>query len=104
MLPNKMAFAFFLDGQVTAVCGTHTHVQTMDEKILKNGTAYITDLGLTGVLDSVIGSREDKAIERFLTQLPIKSEVKEGKATVQGVVIEADKDSGKALSIKRISR
>ncbi len=101
---EKEAFAFFLDGQVTAVCGTHTHVQTMDEKILKNGTAYITDLGLTGVLDSVIGSREDKAIERFLTQLPIKSEVKEGKATVQGVVIEADKDSGKALSIKRISR
>ncbi len=101
---EKEALAFFLDGKVTSVAGTHTHVQTMDEKILPNGTAYITDLGLTGVQDSVIGSREDKAIERSLTQLPIKSEVKEGRAKIQGIIVEADKDTGKALSVKRFSR
>ena len=101
---EKEALAFYLDGKVTSVAGTHTHVQTADERILPKGTCYITDLGITGVLDGVIGSREDKAIERVLTQLPIKSEVKEGVAHIQGIIVEADKESGKALSIKRFSR
>ena len=101
---EKEALAFYLDGKVTAVSGTHTHVQTADEKILPGGTAYITDLGLTGVLDGVIGSREDKAIERVLTQLPIKSEVKEGRAHIQGIIVEADRDTGRALSIKRFTK
>ena len=104
LLEEKEALAFYLDGKVTAVSGTHTHVQTADEKILPGGTAYITDLGLTGVLDGVIGSREDKAIERVLTQLPIKSEVKEGRAHIQGIIVEADRDTGKAISIKRFTR
>ncbi len=98
---EKEALSFFLDGTVTAVVGTHTHVQTMDEKILPGGTAYITDLGLTGVHNVVIGSRVDKAIERQLTQLPIRSEVAEGKGTMDGVIVEVDTESGKALSIKR---
>ncbi len=101
---EKEALAFYLDGKVTSVAGTHTHVQTADERILPKGTCYITDLGITGVLDGVIGSREDKAIERVLTQLPIKSEVKEGVAHIQGIIVEADRESGKALSIKRFSR
>lgn len=101
---EKEALAFHLDGKVTCVVGTHTHIQTADEKILPGGTAYITDLGLTGVQDGVIGSREDKAIERMLTQLPIKSEVKEGKGYMQGVIVEADAETGKALSIRRFTK
>lgn len=101
---EKEALAFYLDGLVSCVAGTHTHVQTADEKILSAGTAYITDLGITGVLDSVIGSREDLAIERALTQLPIKSEVKQGKASLSGIIVDVDDESGRALSIRRIIR
>ena len=101
---EKEAFAFALDGAVTAVAGTHTHVQTADEKILPKGTAYITDLGLTGVTDAVIGSDPAKSIERQLTQLPMKSEVASGPAHIQGVVIEADAVTGKAISIERFTR
>lgn len=101
---EKEALGFDLDGKVTAVVGTHTHVQTADEKILPKGTAYITDLGLTGVQNQVIGSNPEKAIERQLTQLPMKSEPADGNASIQGVIIEADKKSGKAISIERFSR
>lgn len=101
---EKEALAFYLDGLVSCVAGTHTHVQTADEKILSAGTAYITDLGITGVLDSVIGSREDLAIERALTQLPIKSEVKQGKASLSGIIVDVDDERGRALSIRRIIR
>lgn len=100
---EKEAFAFYLDGKVSAVCGTHTHVQTADEKILPKGTAYITDLGLTGVTDAVIGSDPAKSIERQLTQLPIKSEVASGEAHIQGVVITVNTESGKAESIERFT-
>lgn len=100
---EKEALSFFLDGSVTAVAGTHTHVQTRDEKILSKGTAYITDLGITGVLNKVIGSDPAKSIERQLTQLPIRSEVAEGKGRIQGIVVEADRISGKALSIERFT-
>lgn len=101
---EKEALAYYLDGKVTAVVGTHTHVQTADQKILPKGTAYITDLGLTGVLGTVIGSSPEKSIERQLTQLPIKSEVAEGKGSIQGVLIESDAKTGKAISIERISQ
>ncbi|MBO8435960.1 MAG: TIGR00282 family metallophosphoesterase [Spirochaetes bacterium] len=101
---EKEAFAFAFDGRVTAVVGTHTHVQTADEKILPGGCAYITDLGITGVTDAVIGSDPQKSIERQLTQLPIKSEVASGESHIQGVVIEADATTGKAVSIERIDR
>ena len=100
---EKEALAFYLDGLVTAVVGTHTHVQTADEKILPGGTAYITDLGITGSPDGVIGSEEGKAIERALTQLPIKSIVKEGRGVIQGLLITADSKTGKASRVKRIS-
>ncbi len=101
---EKEAMGFFLDGKVSAVVGTHTHVQTADEKILPKGTAYITDLGITGVVDAVIGSSPEKSIERQLTQLPIKSEVAEGEGHMQGVIIEVDTETGKALSIERFTR
>ena len=101
---EKEAMAFYLDGKVTAVVGTHTHVQTADEKILPKGTAYITDLGITGVIDAVIGSSPEKSIERQLTQLPIKSEVAEGDGHMQGVIIEADAATGHAISIERFTR
>ncbi len=101
---EKEAMAFFLDGKVSAVVGTHTHVQTADERILPKGTAYITDLGITGVIDGVIGSSPAKSIERQLTQLPIKSEVAEGEGHMQGAVIEIDTATGKAVSIERFTR
>lgn len=101
---EKEAFAFAFDGKVSAVVGTHTHVQTADEKILPGGTAYITDLGLTGVTDAVIGSDPGKSIERQLTQLPIKSEIAEGEAHIQGVAIEVEAATGKAVSITRFTK
>ena len=101
---EKEAAAFFLDGKVSAVAGTHTHVQTADERILPSGTAYITDLGLTGVTDAVIGSDPQKSIERQLTQLPMKSEVASGEAHIQGVAIEADAATGRAVSIERFTK
>ncbi len=100
---EKEAVAFFFDGKVTAFAGTHTHVQTADEKILPGGTAYITDLGITGVLDAVIGSDPQKSIERQMTQLPMKSEVSDEKGSIQGVIITADTATGKALSIERFT-
>lgn len=101
---EKEAIGFFLDGKVTAVVGTHTHVQTADEKILPAGTAYITDLGMTGVLDGVIGSAPEKSLERQLTQLPVRTEPANGTGHIQGVVIDADAQTGRALSIKRVTR
>lgn len=101
---EKEAISFFLDGKVTAVAGTHTHVQTADEKILPQGTAYITDLGMTGVLDGVIGSQPEKSLERQLTQLPVRTEPANGTGHIQGVLIEADAATGRALSIKRVTR
>ena len=100
---EKEALAFFLDGKITALAGTHTHVQTADEKILPQGTAYITDLGMTGALHRVIGSNPEKSIERMLTQLPMKSEVSDDDGKIQGVIVKADVKSGKALSIRRFT-
>jgi metallophosphoesterase (TIGR00282 family) len=100
---EKQALGWFLDGRVSAVLGTHTHVQTADEKILPNGTAYITDLGMTGPFDSIIGTRKDAVLERFLIQMPNKFDVAKGDIRLQGVVLEVDTASGKALSIERLS-
>jgi len=99
---EKEALGFFLDGEVTAVVGTHTHVQTMDEKILPKGTAYITDIGMTGVQHAVIGSEPQRSIERQLSQVPIKSLVAEGVGEIKGVLITADAESGKAIRIERL--
>ncbi len=99
---EKEAMGFHLDGLVSAVAGTHTHVQTMDEKILPGGTAYITDLGMTGVQHQVIGSRSDIAVRRQFTQVPYKSEVAEGRGEIKGVHIMIDPETRKAVSIQRI--
>jgi 2',3'-cyclic-nucleotide 2'-phosphodiesterase len=100
---EKAALGWYLDGRASAVVGTHTHVQTADERILTGGTAYITDVGMTGSYDSVIGVRKEEAIGRFLTQLPAKFEVAKKDIRLNAVVIEVDEQSGKALGIERIA-
>ncbi len=99
---EKMAMGWFLDGKVSAVLGTHTHVQTSDERILNEGTSYITDVGMTGPLDSVIGIRKQLALERLLTQIPWKFEVATEEIALQGVTIEIDAKTGKSQGIQRI--
>jgi len=97
-----MALGWYLDGRVSAVVGTHRHVQTSDERILPGGTAYITDLGMTGPVDSVIGVDKDIIIQRFLTQMPIRFEPAKGPAALRGVVIVVDPETGRATSIQRL--
>ncbi|MEW6543145.1 MAG: TIGR00282 family metallophosphoesterase [Nitrospirota bacterium] len=99
---EKMAMGHFLDGDVTAVVGTHTHVQTADEQILPKGTAYLTDIGMTGPVHSVIGIRKELAIEKFLTQMPRRFEVASGPAVFSAALIELDGAIGKAVSIQRL--
>ncbi len=99
---EKVALGWFLDGQVTAVLGTHTHIPTADERVLPKGTAYITDVGMTGPYDSVIGRSKDKIIERFLTGMPTRFELGKKDVALCGVVVEVDVTSGRALSIQRI--
>lgn len=100
---EKESFAFYLDGQVSLIAGTHTHVQTADARILPCGTGYITDMGMTGAQESVIGSVKEIAINRFLTQMPLKMEIADTNVAIKGVFAEIDSVSGKALSIERIS-
>jgi metallophosphoesterase (TIGR00282 family) len=99
---EKIALGWFLDGQVSAVLGTHTHVQTADERILPGGTAYITDVGMTGPYDSVIGRKAQQIIARFLTQMPVRFEMAQENIQLHGVVLDIDQNSGKAKSITRI--
>lgn len=100
---EKVSLGWYLDGRVSAVIGTHTHVQTADERVLTSGTAYITDAGMTGAFDSVIGVRKDEPIHKFLTQLPAKFEVAKKDLRLNGVVLTIDESSGKALSIERVN-
>ena len=100
---EKVSLGWYMDGKATAVIGTHTHVQTADERILPGGTAYITDAGMTGAFDSVIGIRKEEAIAKFLTQLPTKFEVAKGNLRLNGVLVDVDETSGKALEITRIN-
>ncbi len=99
---EKMAMGWFLDGKVSAVVGTHTHVQTSDERLLDEGTSYITDVGMTGPLNSVIGIRKQVALERLLTQIPLKFDVATEEIMLQGVVIEVDSKTGRSKGIQRI--
>jgi len=101
---EKIAMGWYLDGKVSAVIGTHTHVQTADERILPEGTAYITDVGMTGARDSVIGVKKEIIIKRFLTQIPLRFEVAKGIGQICAVVVEIDSDTGKAKSIIRIQQ
>lgn len=98
---EKVAMGRFLDGRVTAVLGTHTHIQTADERILPGGTGYITDLGMTGPYDSILGVDKDIIIQKFLTGRPARFEVATGPAQMEGVVIEVDDDCNKVKNIKR---
>jgi metallophosphoesterase (TIGR00282 family) len=99
---ESQAMGWYLDGRVSAVVGTHRHVQTADERILPGGTAYITDLGMTGPVDSVIGVDKAIILERFLTQMPVKFEPAKGPAALHGVVIAVDPETGRASSIQRL--
>lgn len=101
---EKVALGHYADGRVSCVFGTHTHIQTADEKILAGGSAYITDLGMSGPYDSVIGQNKEVIITRFLSSLPQKFEVAESVATIHGVVVTVDEKTGQASSIIRISQ
>jgi metallophosphoesterase (TIGR00282 family) len=101
---EKVAFGRYLDGRVSAVLGTHTHVGTIDAQIMPGGTAYVTDIGMTGPTNSVIGDDADAVIQRFLTQMPHHLSVGKGKPVMNAVMVEVDEDSGKATAIKRIQR
>jgi len=99
---EKVALGWFLDGKVSAVIGTHTHVQTADERILPGETAYITDVGMTGSFESVIGIEKEAALKRFLTQLPARLDTASKDGRLNGVVIEVNAENGRAKKIERI--
>lgn len=100
---EKLAFGYYFDGKVSAVLGTHTHIQTADERILPEGTAYITDLGMTGPTDSVLGMDRHLVINKFLSQRPVRFEVAKGSSQLQGVILELDEHSRRVAQIRRIS-
>jgi len=99
---EKQAMGWYLDGRVSAVVGTHTHVQTADNRILPKGTAYITDVGMTGPYDGILGVDREAVLKKFLTALPVRFEVTAGRSQLNGVLIEIDERTGKAKSIERI--
>jgi metallophosphoesterase (TIGR00282 family) len=101
---EKVALGRYLDGRVSALLGTHTHVGTIDTQLLPRGTAYVTDIGMTGPMDSVIGCDVDAVIQRFLTLIPHSLPVGKGKVMFNGVLVEVDDDSGRGVSIERIYR
>ena len=101
---EKAALAWYLDGHVSAVVGTHTHVQTADERVLPGGTAFITDVGMTGPRDSIIGMGREEVLQRFLTALPARFDVAKGPAHLNGVLLEIEGETGRARSVRRISR
>ena len=99
---EKIALGYYLDGKVTAIFGTHTHVQTADETVLEHGTAYITDIGMTGPKKSVIGMDVAASIKRFETTLPERYRIADGEAMLNGVIFDVDNDTNKVKNIKRI--
>lgn len=100
---EKKAFGYYLDGKVSCVFGTHTHVQTSDERILPNGTAYITDIGMTGPYESILGVDKDLVIQKFITMLPVRFEVAKGMAQFNGIIVDVDEKTGKAINIERLN-
>ncbi|HEY3066183.1 MAG TPA: TIGR00282 family metallophosphoesterase [Methylomirabilota bacterium] len=99
---ESLAMGWYLDGRASAVVGTHRHVQTADERVLPGGTAYITDLGLTGPTDGVIGVDRDTIIQRFVSQMPVRFETAKGPAALHGAVIVVDPETGRASDIRRL--
>lgn len=98
---EKLAFAYYLDGKVSAVVGTHTHVQTSDERILPRGTAYITDLGMTGPVDSILGMQKEAIIQKFLNCRPARFEVAKGPSQVNGIILSLNDESNRVENVKR---
>lgn len=101
---EKVALGHFMDGRVSAIFGTHTHIQTADEKVLPKQTAYITDLGMTGPHDSVIGQNKENIVERFLTSLPVRFSVAKDDVWFQGIVVDVDEATGRARGIVRVQK
>ena len=101
---EKMALGRYLDGRVSAVLGTHTHVGTIDTQLLPQGTAYVTDIGMTGPTNSIIGSDAEAVLQRFLTAIPYRLPVGKGKTMLNAALVRVDDDSGKAISIERVYR
>ncbi len=99
---EKLSLAYFLDGRVSAVFGTHTHVQTADEMILDGGTGYITDVGMTGPIKSVLGVKPELAVRKFKDKLPVRFDIADGDCKLNGIIFEIDEKTGKTLCIKRI--
>lgn len=100
---EKQAMGWFLDGKVTAVCGTHTHVPTADQRILPAGTAYVTDIGMTGPYDSIIGVEKEQIIQKFIDQIPTRFEPAKENPILQSMLIEVDENTGLAQTIQRIT-
>jgi calcineurin-like phosphoesterase len=101
---EKIALAWYLDGRVSTIVGTHTHVQTADERILPGGTAFISDVGMTGPRDSIIGMAREEVLQRFLTLLPARFDVAKGPAQLNAVLLDIDGETGRARSVERINR
>ncbi len=99
---EKLAFGYYFDGKVSAVFGTHTHVQTSDERILTNGTGYISDLGMTGVRDSVLGVKKERIIELFYTRKHVRFEKAEGEVWFSGCIFDIDEKTGKTVGVQRL--
>ena len=99
---EKLAMGYFLAGKVSAVIGTHTHIPTADERLIDDFTAYITDVGMTGSFDSVLGREKSQIIERFISNMPVRFNLAQGDVRIQALFIEIDKDTGAALSLKRL--
>jgi calcineurin-like phosphoesterase len=97
-----MAMGWYLDGRVTVLVGTHTHVPTADERVLPNGTAYITDVGMTGPYDSVIGVKKELIVEKFLKNMPTRFEAATGDVRLCAVVVDCDETTGRARTIRRV--
>ncbi|MFN7997865.1 MAG: TIGR00282 family metallophosphoesterase [Bryobacteraceae bacterium] len=100
---EKMAMGWYLDGKVSAIVGTHTHIPTADTRVLPGGTAYQSDVGMTGPYDSIIGVKKELILQRFLTSLPVRMEAARGGAELHSVIVEVDEQSGKAVAIRRHS-
>ena len=101
---EKIALGWYLDGEVSAIFGTHTHVQTADERILPKGTGYLTDIGMTGSYDSVLGREVSQVLNRFLTQMPTRFEVATQNVQLWGAIFDIDETTGKTRAIKRIQK
>jgi metallophosphoesterase (TIGR00282 family) len=101
---EKVAMGYFLSGKVSAVIGTHTHIPTADERLIDSATAYITDVGMTGSFDSVLGREKHQIIERFITNMPVRFNLAQDDVRMQAVRIEVDEETGRAVSIKRLEQ